>query len=236
MKKLGIMQPYFLPYIGYFQLIDAVDEFVIYDNIQYTKKGWINRNRILQNGTDTYITLPLKKASDFLDVRERFLADNFDRNKLFRQIQTAYRKAPYYEQTIDLVRQIIFCETENLFEYIYHSVLLVCKYLNIETPILVSSTLNYDNMLKGQDKVQAICMERNAEMYVNAIGGIKLYQASSFLQKGIELRFIQTEFQEYRQFGNNFLPGLSILDVMMFNSTNVVDGMLKMYRLLEGEG
>ena len=189
MKKLGIMQPYFLPYIGYFQLIDAVDEFVIYDNIQYTKKGWINRNRILQNGTDTYITLPLKKASDFLDVRERFLADNFDRNKLFRQIQTAYRKAPYYEQTIDLIRQIIFCETENLFEYIYHSVLLVCKYLNIETPILVSSTLNYDNMLKGQDKVQAICMERNAEMYVNAIGGIKLDKESSFLRRGVELSF-----------------------------------------------
>ena len=86
--KLAIMQPYFFPYIGYFQLIKSVDEFVIYDNIQYTKKGWINRNRILVNGTDYLISLPLKKDSDYLNVVDRQLAESWekDRTKLLTLI------------------------------------------------------------------------------------------------------------------------------------------------------
>ncbi len=78
--KLAIMQPYFFPYIGYFQLINTVDEFVVYDNIEFTKKGWINRNRILVNGKDEYITLPIKKDSDFLHVKDRFLAETWSKD------------------------------------------------------------------------------------------------------------------------------------------------------------
>ena len=97
--KLAIMQPYFLPYIGYFQLIAAVDQFIVYDNIKYTKKGWINRNRLLQNGTDTVFSIPLSKDSDALDIRERQIAADFRRDKLLKQIAEAYRKAPYFGQT-----------------------------------------------------------------------------------------------------------------------------------------
>lgn len=235
MKKLGIMQPYFLPYIGYFQLINAVDEFVIYDNIQYTKRGWINRNRILQGDSDKYITLPLKKDSDFLNVDERFLASDFDRKKLFGQIEAAYRKAPYYNEIKGMMKEIVFCKEINLFNYIYYSVIKICDYLDIKTSILISSSLDYDNNLKGQDKVLAICKTREAEMYINAIGGMKLYNPAAFLEENIQLRFIHADLRPYPQFKNEFLPALSILDVLAFNSKENVKNMLNEYQLLEGE-
>lgn len=235
MKSVGIMQAYFMPYIGYFQLIHAVDEFVIYDNIQYTKKGWINRNRILQGNKDKYITLPLKKDSDFLDIRERVLADSFKREKMMKQIETTYHKAPYYPVISEWLRDIICYEEDNLFQYIFHSVKEVCQYLDITTPILISSQMKYDNNLKGQDKVIAICKERNCERYINAIGGMELYHSGAFAKEGMELRFIQTVLQEYPQFKNQFVPGLSIIDVLMFNSKEQVKQMLLNYHLLEGE-
>ena len=156
MKSIGIMQAYFMPYIGYFQLIEAVDEFVIYDNIQYTKKGWINRNRILTGGTDKYITLPLKKDSDFLDIRERHLSDTFDPEKLLRQIEAAYCKAPYFQQTYEFLVPVIRYEDTNLFQYVYHSVKQVCRHLDICTPIIVSSRLKCDAALKSQEKVTSM--------------------------------------------------------------------------------
>ena len=231
MKSIGIMQAYFMPYIGYFQLIDAVDEFIIYDNIQYTKKGWINRNRILMGGTDKYITLPLKKDSDFLDIRDRSLADVFEPLKLLRQIKTAYQKAPYFQETYALLETIIPYSDRNLFQYIYYSVIKVCEHLGIRTPIIISSHLNYDNSLKSQEKVIAICKERQCDRYVNAIGGMQLYCAEDFAKENIELCFIETEKTEYPQFQNEFLPSLSIIDVMMFNSKEAIRAMLQRYRL-----
>lgn len=235
MKSLGIMQAYFMPYIGYFQLIDAVDEFVIYDNIQYTKKGWINRNRILVNGTDKYITLPLKKDSDFLDIRDRFLAETFDPKKLLCQIKTAYHKAPHFPETYALLETIIPYPERNLFQYIYFSVAKVCEYLGISTPIIISSHLKCDHTLKSQEKVIAICKERQCDRYINAIGGMQLYCGEDFAKENIELCFIETERTEYPQFQNEFLPSLSIIDVLMFNSIETIRAMLQKYRLRKGE-
>lgn len=235
MKTLGIMQAYFMPYIGYFQLLNAVDEFVIYDNIQYTKKGWINRNRILQGDGDKYITLPLKKDSDFLNIDERFLADSFNPQKLMQQIETAYHKAPYYQEVLSLLDNIIRFEEKNLFQYILHSVREVCKYLDITTPIIISSEMKYDSSLKGEDKVIAICKERKCDRYINAIGGMDLYHAEAFADEGMELKFIKTVFQEYPQFKNAFVPALSIIDVLMFNSQSQIKQMLSSYQLIENE-
>lgn len=235
MKSIGIMQPYFMPYIGYFQLIEAVDEFIIYDNIQYTKKGWINRNRILTDGTDKYITLPLKKDSDFLEVRERVLSETFDPGKLLRQIETAYRRAPYFQETYAFLEPVIQYRETNLFQYIYHSVIRVCEYLKIHTPILISSHLAYDNTLKAQKKVIAICKERQCDRYINAIGGMELYHGDDFAKENIELYFIQTEKMEYSQFQNDFIPSLSMIDVMMFNSKEEIRSMLKGFKLIKGE-
>lgn len=236
MKSLGIMQAYFMPYIGYFQLINAVDEFVIYDNIQYTKKGWINRNRILQGGSDQYITLPLKKASDYLNIGERFLSETFDRNKLVKQIKTAYHKAPFYAEVSEWLQDIICYQEDNLFLYIYHSVTEVCRYLDIMTPIIISSQMKYDEALRGQDKVIAICRERQCDRYINAIGGMKLYKDSAFQEEKMELLFLKSGLREYPQYKNEFIPALSIIDVLMFNSKKQVKQMLQEYELIKENG
>lgn len=216
--KVGIMQPYFVPYIGYFQLVKAVDVFVVYDNIKYTKKGWINRNRMLQNGKDVTFSLPLKSASDSLDVCERELATDFNREKLLNQIKGAYRRAPYFEEVFPLVERIVRHEDNNLFRFLHNSIVATCKHLGIDTEIKVSSEISIDHSLKNQDKVLALCEELGASIYVNAIGGMELYSREIFSAKMIELKFIKAKPFAYVQFGNDFVPWLSILDVMMFNS------------------
>jgi hypothetical protein len=220
--KVGIMQPYFFPYIGYFQLIKAVDEFVVYDNIKYTKKGWINRNRMLQNGKDVMFSLPLKSDSDYLDVCERELAADFDRDKLLNQFKGSYRRAPYFEQTFPLAEQIVRYEDKNLFHFLHHSIAKTCEHLGITTEFRISSGISIDHSLKNQGKVLALCEELGASTYVNAIGGMEMYSKETFLDKGIELKFIKSKPFEYTQFGNEFVPWLSIIDVMMFNSVAAI--------------
>lgn len=220
--RLAIMQPYFFPYIGYFQLIAAVDLFIVYDNIKYTKKGWINRNRMLQNGKDMMFSLPLKSDSDYLDVCERELAADFNRVKLLNQFNGAYRRAPYFAQTFPLVEQIVRYEDMNLFHFLHHAIVKTCEHLGITTEIRISSGIVIDHHLKNQDKVLALCEEVSARAYVNAIGGMELYSKATFQEKGVELKFIQSKPFEYAQFGNEFVPWLSIIDVMMFNSLDTI--------------
>lgn len=222
MKTVAIMQPYFLPYIGYFQLIASVDTFVVYDNIKYTKKGWINRNRLLQNGRDVMFSLPLKSDSDQLNVVERKLADNFNREKLLHQFQTAYQRAPFFKQAYPLIEQIVRYEDSNLFGFLHHALCKICEYLGITTKIKISSEIAIDHKLKGQNKVLALCAALGATTYVNAIGGIDLYSRNAFMDKGINLKFIQSRPFEYPQFGNQFVPWLSIIDVLMFNPLDTI--------------
>jgi hypothetical protein len=216
------MQPYFLPYIGYFQLIAAVDVFIVYDNIKYTKKGWINRNRMLQDGKDVMFSLPLKSDSDYLNVCERQLAAEFNRDKLLNQFRGAYRRAPYFVQTISLIEQIVRHEDTNLFRFLHHSISRTCEHLSLGTEIRISSGIAIDHSLKNQDKVLAICEATGADTYVNAIGGIDLYSREEFRERGLDLKFIQSRPYEYRQFGSEFVPWLSIIDVMMFNSIDAI--------------
>ncbi len=231
--KIGIMQPYFFPYIGYYQLIAAVDLFVVYDNIKYTKKGWINRNRILSNGRDTMFSLPLKNAADHLMVRERELAANFSRDKLLNQIQGAYRRAPCFGTTFPLVERIVRHQETNLFRFLHHSILKTCEHLGIKTDIRTSSDIAIDHDLKGQDKVLALCAAVGATTYVNAIGGMELYAKETFQEQGLALQFIRPKPCEYPQFGNSFVPWLSIIDVMMFNPlTTIQEWITTNYELL----
>jgi hypothetical protein len=216
--RLAIMQPYLFPYIGYYQLIAAVDQFIVYDNIKYTKKGWINRNRMLQNGKDVMFSLPLKSDSDYLDVCERELASDFNREKLLNQFREAYRRAPYFDQTFPLVEQIVQYGDTNLFRFLLNSIVRTCRHLEITTEIRISSDIAIDHELKNQDKVLALCEAVGASTYVNAIGGMELYSREPFREKGIELKFIQSKPFEYPQFSNAFVPWLSIIDVMMLNS------------------
>lgn len=230
--KLAIMQPYFFPYIGYFQLISAVDTFIVYDNIKYTKKGWINRNRILKNGKDATISLPLKRASDALDICEREISEDFKRGKLVNQIKGAYQSAPYYKQCIPLVEEIIQHEGHNLFRFLYHSIVTTCNYLGINTEIVISSSVDIDHSLKSQNRVLALCKACQAHTYINPIGGTELYSKKDFLRNGIELNFIKSKPLEYLQFSGEFVPWLSIIDVLMFNSLQDIQNNLGKYELI----
>lgn len=216
------MQPYFFPYIGYFQLISAVDLFIVYDNIKYTKKGWINRNRMLQNGKDIMFSLPLKSDSDYLDVCERELATDFNRDKLLNQFKGSYQRAPYFAQTFPLVEQIVRYNDANLFNFLHHSIVKTCEHLGITTEIRVSSDININHDLKNQDKVLALCKAVDANAYINAIGGIELYSKELFREQGIQLKFIQSKPFVYPQFGDVFVPWLSIIDVLMFNPLDTI--------------
>lgn len=234
--KTAIMQPYFFPYIGYFQLIKATDLFIVYDNIKYTKKGWINRNRILQNGKDIMFSLPIKRDSDFLDVCERKLSVDFNRDKFLNQIRGAYRRAPCFEQTFPLIEKIVRFDECNLFKFIHNSIVSTCEHLGITTEIQTSSVIDIDHELKNQDKVVALCEAVGACTYINAIGGMELYSKDEFLTRDIELKFIKSKSFVYPQFGDEFVPWLSIIDVMMFNSVDAVNECLNSnYELVEGE-
>ena len=227
------MQPYFLPYVGYYQLIASVDQFVIYDNIKYTKKGWINRNRFLQNDNDAIFTLPLKKDSDSLDICQRKLVDDFDKEKLLRMFAGAYRGAPYFEQTFRLLSQIVHYEDNNLFNFIHYSLKETCRHLGISTNIIVSSSVEIDCKLQAQEKVLALCTALGAKEYINAIGGVDLYSKDCFQDQGIQLRFIQSRMPAYKQFGGDFVHSLSIIDMMMFNSIgNLSDSLKVCYELI----
>lgn len=220
--KLAIMQPYFLPYIGYFQLIAAVDLFVVYDNIKYTKKGWINRNRMLSNGAASTFSLPLRSDSDLREVRDRELSNDFDRRKLLNRFEGAYRNAPEFAATFELVKRIVNDDHTNLFDFIHHSLRELCAYLQIETEIVVSSTIDIDHALRGQDKVLALCQAVGATEYLNASGGTELYSVQEFASKGIELAFLRSSPVEYQQGGGEFIPWLSVIDVLMFNPRETV--------------
>lgn len=215
--RVAIMQPYFMPYIGYFQLIAGVDLFIVYDNIKYTKKGWINRNRFLRGGKATLFTLPLTKDSDDLDVRDRSISAGFDKRHLLNQFADAYRRAPAFGETFPLVESIVLRDESNLFRYIHHSVTVVAGYLGIATRILPSSSLPIDHALRGKEKVLALCRHVGATTYVNAIGGRDLYSPDAFSAVGIALKFIQSRPIQYPQFNHQFVPWLSIIDVLMFN-------------------
>ncbi|MCC9602035.1 WbqC family protein [Stieleria sp. JC731] len=221
-KRIGIMQPYFFPYVGYYQLISAVDAFVVYDNLKYTKKGWINRNRYLEGGRDVTFTIPLQKGSDELHINQRFVADNFDRLKLVRRVGQAYRKAPNYDSTILLFEKAVMNRKTNLFDFIFDSLLLLVEHLDLKTELIRSSEIAIDHQLRSQDKVIAICRALDATTYINAIGGQTLYASETFRQHGMDLRFIRSEDLQYSQFGQPFQAWLSILDVLMFNSLDRV--------------
>ncbi|MCB1733794.1 MAG: WbqC family protein [Gammaproteobacteria bacterium] len=212
------MQPYFMPYIGYFQLIDAVDEFVIYDNIKFTKKGWVNRNRFLRNGEPVIFTLPVRKDSDSLDVVQRYISDDFDSRKLLSQIQGAYSKAPFFHEAYPVIEKILLINERNMFRYIYHSVICVAEYLNIGTRIVISSDIDSGTLLGGNERVYDLCKRMNAATYINPIGGRDLYDKSQFALRGLELLFHRSKLTPYRQFGGQFVAALSILDLMMFVS------------------
>ncbi len=233
--KTAIMQPYFLPYIGYFQLIHSVDTFVVYDNIKFTKKGWINRNRFLNQGKVEYFTINIAKDSDYLNVNERKIAPIFfqrEKKKLIEKIRQNYQKAINYEEFSQILLSILNYDNNNLFEYIYNSIIKIVKYLQIQVEIIKSSDISIDHSLKKTDKIIEICKSLGTTTYINAIGGRELYSKEEFLKENIELKFIETRNIVYSQLDNHFYSNLSIMDLLMHNTKDIAKEMLKSYELV----
>lgn len=231
--KIGIMQPYFFPYIGYWQLINAVDKYVIYDDVNYIKGGWINRNRILMDEKGRLISLQMYNASPNKLINEVEVSGNVIYNKkLLKTLETYYKKAPNFEDVFPIIESVITLDQKNLARYLEYSIRKVCEYLSIDTEIIVSSTLSKNNDLRGQEKVIEICHLLSADEYINAIGGQSLYSKEDFEAQGVLLRFLKINKIEYQQFKNVFVPNLSIIDVMMFNSVETIKKMLGNYDLL----
>ena len=229
--KLAIMQPYFLPYIGYFQLIKAVDKFVFFDDVNYINRGWINRNRILLNGEAHYITVHQKGASQNKLINEIEIIDN--RSKLRKTILNAYSKAPYFREAWPLIEIILEFETDKMGKLAEFSVIQTCKYLGIDTKFELSSK-NYrqTSNLKLEKRLIAICNANEALEYINPIGGIELYDKKTFMIEGIKLSFLRTGSIIYNQFGNAFVGNLSIIDVIMFNNRRDIAPLLNNYELI----
>lgn len=233
-KKIAILQPYFFPYIGYFQIIDACDIFIVFDDVNYINKGWINRNRILLNGLEHFVNLPLSKASQNKLINEINVSEEYciHQKKLLDQIKHGYKKAPFFKEIYPIIEQIILNQEKDLVKYLVYSLLQLCNYLGISFNYQLSSSIAKDNSKKGQFKIIEICNILNANCYINPIGGTDLYDKNIFLSNDIDLKFISTQPIAYKQFDNKFIPHLSIIDLLMFNSKNEAKILIKNYNLI----
>jgi hypothetical protein len=231
--KVAIMQPYFLPYIGYFQLINAVDKFVIYDDVNYINRGWVNRNQVLINGKPSMITVPLKEASQNKLIKEiEVSTDEKWKVKMLRTIELSYKKAPFFSEVFLLVQTILNSDYQTIAQLNLTSIKLVCKYLAIDTTLEVSSK-KYDNKdLSGQQRILDICSKEGAKHYINPIGGIELYESAYFNESNITINFLKSNPVIYNQLGNEFVPWLSILDVMMYNGREKTNSLLNNFSLV----
>jgi len=228
-NKVGIMQPYLFPYLGYFQLINLVDNFLLYDDVQYIKRGWINRNNILVGEKRHRITFPVRGASTTKKINEVEIILDF--HKIEKTIKHAYSGADYLGQTLGCLDKIFTNEQTNIVDFIEHSLSVLCSYLSIDTNIARSSDLGIDEEFSGQDRIIKLCNKLEADMYVNPEGGKKLYSASEFENNNIELRFLSSNLPAYTQPVDGFIPGLSIIDIMMHNSPEKINKMLEDYEL-----
>lgn len=233
-KSVAIMQPYIFPYLGYFQLIASVDEFVVYDDVNFIKKGWIHRNNILINGQSSQFNIPLIQASQNKKINEIEVAnDTLWQAKLLKSIEQAYKKAPFFYETFDLISKIINHPQINLAQFITYSLKEICQYLALKTKIIESSSVFGNESLKAQNRIIDICQRLNATHYINAIGGKELYDFESFMHQNIQLKFIKSNPIVYKQFKNEFVNHLSIIDVLMFNSSAEIAVLLQSKQLID---
>lgn len=231
--KLAIMQPYIFPYIGYFQLINTVDKFVLYDDVNFINRGWINRNRILVNGKDSLFTIPLKEASQNKLINE--IEINWDaawKSKFLKTLEQSYKKAPYYQSVLPLIEQTLAVDSAPISIVIENNLKVICNYLAIKTEIVSTSAIYQNTHLKAQERIVDICLQEKATHYINPIGGLELYDKSVFLEKNIKMDFIKSESVVYPQFKNEFVPWLSMMDVLMFNSQESIQELLMRYQLV----
>lgn len=229
-RRLAIMQPYFFPYVGYFQLVAAVDTFVFYDDVAFIKQGWINRNRLSLSGRTSWFTLPVVGGSSNLKINElEVQAGDVWRRKMLASVKQSYGKAPFFEHAYGLLADLLLSGESSLSEIAQRSVVNVARYIGLTTEFLASSGRYGNEEMCGAERVLDICKRERAVEYHNLPGGRTLYSADEFSAAGVELRFVEPNLTAYRQMAEPFEPGLSMLDVLMFNDRQAL------LRLLETE-
>lgn len=235
---LGIMQPYFMPYIGYFSLIKHTDKFILFDTVQFIRHGWIERNRILkQNEGWQYIQVPLIKIEGRSTVIKDVKINNSEnwKNKIIAQLQHYKKKAPYYFKVISIINEIFISDFEDIVTLNKLSLEKICEYLGFDTQIEVFSKMNLEieEAREPDEWALNICKAiKGADEYWNPPGGQSFFDKSKYDRENIKLKFQSIELLEYNQNRENFEIGLSIIDVLMFNSIEEVNLMLDNYTLL----
>lgn len=231
--KIAIVQPYVFPYIGYFQLINAVDKFIFYDDVNFIKQGWINRNRILLNNRPYLFSIPCEDISSYRLILDTKVCRNKRwASKLLKTIEMSYLRAPHFNDVYHLIRSVLDSDFQNISELAQLSILEVTKYLGMKGVCCKTSKFYNNNHLKRSARLIDICKREKAEEYINSIGGVEIYTKEEFLQHGISLYFLKSKEVKYKQFNTPFIPWLSIIDVLMFNSVSEVRTMLNQYQLI----
>lgn len=227
MKKVAVMQPYLFPYLGYFQLVNAVDEFVFLDDVTFIKGGYINRNSILMDGRAHRFALPVADISSFRTIRDHSYVDA--PGKFLELLRHAYAKAPLFGPVFDLVRSVVLAPQRSVAAVNSRSVMECYGYLGLQRIFSFSSDLDPRSSSTGPDRVVRLCRDRQASTYINAAGGRGLYDPAWFAESGLALGFIESRFPEYRQKATAFVPSLSIIDVLMWNTSHQVVAMLDQF-------
>lgn len=235
--KIAIMQPYIFPYIGYFQLLNAVDHFVFYDDVNYIKGGWINRNNILVSGKASFFTIPLEKSSSFSEIRKinthSILYQSFLK-KFIKTLKQNYKNAPFFNNVYPIIIKILEpSEVNNIGALSAKSVKEISNYLQLNKTFHTSSEEFSESKDKDRtERLITITNDLNCIEYINMIGGQQLYSKDDFKVADIKLNFLIASIDLYPQFKNEFVPGLSIIDVLMFNSIEEIKIMLNNYELV----
>jgi WbqC-like protein family len=222
--RVAIMQPYLFPYLGYYQLAAAVDRWVFYDDAMFIKQGYINRNSLLVNGAAYRFSVPVRDQSSFRAINEHHAIPPFDR--VLKTIAQAYAKAPGFPRAFPVVASVLDGRETNIARLAGASLHAVFDYLGIRIQSSWSSEIPGHQHLKGQDRVLAICKSMGASEYINAIGGLELYDEAAFASLGIRLRFHHMRPASYPQGDSPFVPNLSMIDVLMHNDPDKVINLL----------
>ena len=233
-KRLAVMQPYIFPYLGYFHLLEASDHIVFYDDVNYIKSGWINRNRILLEGREHLFTVSLKDASSFKTIKETMVGMNIKmRDKFFKQLQSAYAKAPHYDQVCELIAGVFARQDGSISDMAIDSIESVYRYLGKDLSFSRASLIAPETKeLDKSERLIHITKKLGYDKYVNPVGGMALYDKDYFSEKGIVLSFVKPHEINYSQFGADFIPWLSIIDVLMFNDKKTVSKFFTQYQII----
>jgi len=254
--KLAIMQPYFFPYIGYFQVIHAVDKYLLHGGLPYLKKGWVNRNRILgPDGRPAYVNAEIRARSSHTKIDDiELVPSRHWKDKFLRGVSYIYRKSPFFDDIYALIENAVAADTERLSELNKRCIVSICDFLGIRTTIATTdgSFAPLEERLSKPEtelrlefpglrlsvyrrkvvRILEICRQEGAATFVNAIGGIALYDRAEFRSNGVELYFVETQPFTYPQRAPQFVPDLSIIDVLMNCGKAGTGRLLENYRLV----